>query len=117
VANMMKFLDRSIEEGWNVVGTALSDKAVSMEAVSVNGPTMIVLGNEGHGIRTNVLKRCTQLVKITGAVGGTGAHTDDSADAEILALGDGGVDSLNVSVTGGILLHHVISKVRLAAEK
>ena len=124
VDNMMRFLDASVASGWNVVGTALSNQAVEMGAVAVHGPTILVLGNEGHGLRTNVLRRCTQLVKIMGA----GAVTE--AEAEALpspspaaaaaeagtagaVVGEGGVDSLNVSVTGGILMHHLISSARL----
>ena len=130
VDNMMRFLDASVAAGWNVVGTALSNQAVEMRAVAVQGPTILVLGNEGHGLRTNVLRRCTQLVKIMGA----GAATEAEAEAEAEALpspavtaaaaaaeagtagavvGEGGVDSLNVSVTGGILMHHLISSARL----
>jgi 21S rRNA (GM2251-2'-O)-methyltransferase len=98
--NMMRFLDRSMENGWQVVGTALGDAAVSLEQLPLRQPTVLVLGNEGHGIRTNILRRCTHLVKIPSA--GAGA-----------AAGDGfGVDSLNVSVTGGIMLHHILANGR-----
>jgi 21S rRNA (GM2251-2'-O)-methyltransferase len=100
--NMMRFLDKSMENGWQVVGTALGDAAVSLEQLPLRQPTVLVLGNEGHGIRTNILRRCTHLVKIPSA--GAGA-----------AAGDGfGVDSLNVSVTGGIMLHHILAKGRAA---
>ena len=93
VENMMKFLDKSIENGWQVVGASLDDEAVSVNDIPLDKPTIVVLGNEGHGIRKNVLHRCTHLVKIAGG-------------------GDEGssVDSLNVSVTGGILLHHFMMK-------
>ena len=120
VDNMMDFLDRCKEVGWRVLGTALSPTAVPMETMSVDGPTILVLGNEGHGIRTNILRRCTDVVKIVGANKAPGiaeevAHsiTDTQAESDINRerdLDDGGVDSLNVSVTGGILLHHIITK-------
>jgi tRNA G18 (ribose-2'-O)-methylase SpoU len=58
------------------------------------------LGNEGHGIRTNILKRCTQLVKI-----GSNAVDNDM------------VDSLNVSVTGGIILHHLLASSKAPKKK
>jgi len=77
-----------------VVGTALSDEAVTLSSVPLDKPTIVVLGNEGHGIRTNILNRCTHLVKIGSSGGG---NTED-------------VDSLNVSVTGGIILHHILGK-------
>ena len=70
--------------------------------------TKTLAGNEGHGIRTNILRRCTHLVKIPGGV----------ADPTIADSSGGGadasfsVDSLNVSVTGGILLHHILKNKR-----
>lgn len=65
---------------------------MELEAVPLLRPTILVLGNEGHGVRTNILRRCTHLVKIVG----------------MKSTGDSQVDSLNVSVTGGILLHHIL---------
>jgi len=58
-------------------------------------PTILVLGSEGHGLRTLVAKACTEFVRIPGG----NTQEDD---------GGGGVDSLNVSVTGGILLWHLL---------
>lgn len=55
-------------------------------------PTILVLGSEGHGIRNLVARACTAFVRIPGS---------DDAD---------GVDSLNVSVTGGILLWHLLQQ-------
>lgn len=60
-------------------------------------------GNEGYGLRTNVRRACTSLVRIEmGAV----------APRSKRGAGGGGgaaVDSLNVSVAAGILLHHLIA--------
>lgn len=66
---------------------------MDLDALPLSAPTILVLGNEGHGVRTNILRRCTHLVKIAGMTGG---ETESQ------------VDSLNVSVTGGILLHHIL---------
>lgn len=90
-SNMVKFLDESVKNGWQVVGTALEGNVIKLNDLPLDKPTIVVLGNEGHGIRTNVLMKCTQLVRIGDAV-------TKSSD----------VDSLNVSVTGGIILHHVL---------
>lgn len=87
VDNMMRFLDNSIAEGWHVVGTSLGEGSMLMSEIPKDRPTILVLGNEGHGIRTNVLRKCSHLVRIEGG------QSEDS------------VDSLNVSVTGGIMLH------------
>jgi hypothetical protein len=117
-----------------------------------SAPTIIVLGNEGHGIRTNILRRCTHLVRIGGGSGGaassvyastvsdiasplplasdtvvqpdssvsaaasTSNYDNDSDNAAISSssdsdssLSDPAVDSLNVSVTGAIILHHFLT--------
>jgi 21S rRNA (GM2251-2'-O)-methyltransferase len=89
-SNMMRFLDGSRENGWHVVGTSLGEGTVDIGEAAFDGPTILVLGNEGHGIRTNVLMRCDATVKLAG-----GQASD--------------IDSLNVSVTGGILLHHILA--------
>jgi len=54
--------------------------------------TLLVLGSEGHGLRSLVAKSCTAFVRVPPAAG-------DVVE---------GVDSLNVSVTGGILLWHLL---------
>lgn len=81
-----------------MVGTDLSDKAVPLTQLPLTAPTVLVLGNEGHGIRTNILRRCDHLVKISKIVSTEGVEGTEE-----------GVDSLNVSVSGGILLHHLVS--------
>ena len=95
--NMMKFLDKSKINGWQVVGTALSDDSISMKELNLSKPTILVLGNEGHGVRTNILHRCDSLVKISG---GKGKNVDSNSDD---------IDSLNVSVSGAILLHYILN--------
>eukprot|EP01035_Chromulina_nebulosa_P019244 gene19244-25095_t len=89
--NMMKFLDESAKSGWQIVGTALEGKTTSLVDLPLDKPTIVVLGNEGHGIRTNILNRCEYLLKL---------GSNNRIDTE--------VDSLNVSVTGGIILHHIM---------
>ena len=78
-------------------------------------PTIVVLGNEGHGIRTNILRRCDQLVKIP-YLGTSSRPSASSAAAsenvDEVSVGTSmaaDVDSLNVSVSGGIILHHILS--------
>ncbi len=70
--------------------------------VETNKPTILVLGSEGRGLRTLVGRACTSFVKIPG--GSKIPGEDDGSQA--------GVDSLNVSVTGGILLWHFLSGSR-----
>jgi 21S rRNA (GM2251-2'-O)-methyltransferase len=73
----------------------LDEDTQSLDSVCVDTPTILVLGNEGSGVRGSVLKVCTHLVKVDRATG--------AADNEELS-----VDSLNVSTTGGIVLHHFL---------
>ncbi|KAJ4840010.1 hypothetical protein Tsubulata_035113 [Turnera subulata] len=113
--NMMQFLVSSAENGWRVIGGSVSSKAVPLNDILPGAPTILVLGSEGTGLRPLVERSCTQLVRIPGnipvdvTVGGT-----DDVDAQetnpdwssrefqsFLA-----VESLNVSVAAGVLLHH-----------
>ena len=131
-----------------VVGTDLSPKSISLYDVPRTAPTILVLGNEGHGIRTNILRRCTHLVRLgtttTTTTTATSGATTSSQDAvssgsaaglesnmdnivtlngesnvggEEYAIEHGiedseSVDSLNVSVTGAIILHHFMSQMK-----
>lgn len=129
------------------MGTDLSPKSVSLYDVPLSAPTILVLGNEGHGIRTNILRRCTHLVRIgearrapisstpakhiegefsdvttvrssnTAITSGDSTSGDECGYSESTnmvdeienGVDDGAVDSLNVSVTGAIMLHHILS--------
>jgi tRNA G18 (ribose-2'-O)-methylase SpoU len=77
-----------------IIGTALTKDAISVNDISRDKPVVLVLGSEGQGIRSMVLKQCTQTVKIVG-----GAET---------GFDEQGLDSLNVSVSGGILLYALL---------
>ena len=106
-ANMMRFLKRSRENGWRVVGTAVSERSGPLHELPAGPdtpPTIVVLGNEGYGVRTNVLRECEFLVEVTGAGGG----------AEAESVTPSTVDSLNVSVTGGVMLFHLLAAARFA---
>ena len=74
--------------------------------VQLDTPTVLVLGNEAHGLRTNVRNQCDAFVAITpgGAVTG-GPEMCFFNDAGAL---DGGLDSLNVSTAAAILLHRLM---------
>ncbi|XP_010489124.1 PREDICTED: uncharacterized protein LOC104766854 [Camelina sativa] len=105
--NMMQFLEASAENGWRVVGGSVSPKAVALNEVLPGSPTILVLGNEGTGLRPLVERSCTDLVRISGNMPNDVAVTE-SDDAE----GGGfrsflAVESLNVSVAAGLFLHHL----------
>ena len=71
----------------------------NLHEVEVGKPTVLVLGSEGKGLRKLVARSCSDFVKIPG---GSTVDTDTQA----------GVDSLNVSVSGGIFLFHFCSQKR-----
>ena len=101
-ANMMRFLKRCKENGWRIVGTAVSESSVPLTELPAGPdapPTVVVLGNEGYGVRASVLRECDVLVEVVGS--GGGAADQGTATST--------VDSLNVSVTGGIMLFHLLA--------
>ncbi|PKI50045.1 hypothetical protein CRG98_029545 [Punica granatum] len=105
--NMMKFLTSSAENGWRVLGGSVLSRSVPVDAVAPGPPTILVLGSEGTGLRPLVERSCTQLIRIPGNIPVDVSAGDNDAEAEefrsFLA-----VESLNVSVAAGVLLHHFI---------
>ena len=87
---MHRFLARCAEDGWDVLGAAGEARARDVDDISTVRPTILVMGNEGAGLRTNVRRACTDFVRVPGGVA------------------ESTVDSLNVSVATGILLHALI---------
>lgn len=115
--NMMQFLVSSADNGWRVLGGSVAPKAVPLNEVASGLPTILVLGSEGTGLRPLVERSCTQLIKIPGNIPvdvSAGVQDDDetsesnqkcSAEEFRSFLA---VESLNVSVAAGVLLHHLI---------
>jgi 21S rRNA (GM2251-2'-O)-methyltransferase len=120
-SNLPRTLNNARDDGFRIVGASSS---VPRSSVSDNGeeegdlpplyelqqlpprgagqddkPVLLVLGSEGHGLRTLVAKACSEFVRIP---------SGEAADEE---SSNAGVDSLNVSVTGGILLWHLLHGV------
>ena len=104
--NLPRTLQRFNEDGWRILGAAAAlpndaDENVEiynlqeLTTATTNQPTVLVLGSEGKGLRRLVAKSCTGFVRIPGGITG---NTDDKGSSMA------GVDSLNVSVTGGIML-------------
>ena len=103
--NLAKFITNSSQNGWCIVGTDIKkDKALYLHeytdesAIDVmpvagqNVPALIVLGNEGRGMRQQISKLCDVHLAIGSAM--TDSHCR--------------VDSLNVSAAASILLHDVL---------
>lgn len=89
----LRFFESSAET-WVFVAAHTGSKVVAEKTLEVSdlhrlcdeAPTVLVLGNEGDGIRTNLLHRSDFFVKIPRAA-------------------ESAVDSLNVSVSAGILIN------------
>ncbi|KAK9728629.1 hypothetical protein K7432_000905 [Basidiobolus ranarum] len=95
VKNMMRFLRESQENGWTVIGASAEKSSDGRQAIDpvamseINSPRILVMGNEGFGLRSLVSESCQIHVSIP------------STNPTIAPF----LDSLNVSVATGILLH------------
>ena len=65
-------------------------------------PSILVVGNEGRGLRAVVRRACQDILRIDSMV----AAEDQFAPV--------GVESLNVSVATGILLHQLLQPTKMA---
>ncbi|GAN05412.1 RNA methyltransferase, TrmH family [Mucor ambiguus] len=93
--NLVKLLKESHANGWEIIGAA-GDASPSMNLSQFREntrqkPVILVLGNEGTGLRTNVKNGCNAFVSIPSAI------DKDTAF-------NGSVDSLNVGVAAGVLI-------------
>jgi 23S rRNA (guanosine2251-2'-O)-methyltransferase len=86
VSNLVRRLEWLKRQGLWIVGAA-GDADVAWSAADLAGPTVLVLGGEGKGLRELTRKTCDQLVCIP-------MH--------------GTVSSLNVSVATGVLLFEAV---------
>lgn len=109
---LLFFLSKnSKENGWQIIGAAgrdakdasgannyqsLSSLNTAESLINVNQPRILVLGNEGTGLRRNVQAACDSLLGIDRL------QQDDRP---------GSVDSLNVGVATGILISHLKNKI------
>ncbi|XP_061666241.1 rRNA methyltransferase 1, mitochondrial isoform X6 [Syngnathoides biaculeatus] len=88
--------------GWRVVGTVAAEVRQSGLPVTpcsdfrMTTPTLLLIGGEGDGLSQKLLNLCQMLVTIP-------------AGRQLLP----GVESLNVSVATGILLHSLLASARL----
>jgi len=86
VTNLTRTLDKLQQQGCWVVGTD-GEADQTIYELDLTGPTVIVMGAEGDGMRQLTRKQCDFLAKLPMA---------------------GGVESLNVSVATGICLFEAV---------
>eukprot|EP00884_Botryococcus_braunii_P015328 jgi/Botrbrau1/2479/Bobra.0226s0037.1 len=101
--NLPRTLTQAASAGWEVLGACTAEGAVNVVSYKRRGPAILVLGNEGTGLRTTVKEVCTALVKVEG-------RRQSPGTVSTWQLPNQGVDSLNVSVATGILLHHLLQQ-------
>uniref|UniRef100_A0A3B3XUQ1 rRNA methyltransferase 1, mitochondrial n=1 Tax=Poecilia mexicana TaxID=48701 RepID=A0A3B3XUQ1_9TELE len=99
-------LRTKVKQGWQVVGTVGADPEASRIPVTpcsdfqVTRPTMLLVGSEGEGLSGKLLSVCQTLLTIP-------------AGRDLAP----GIESLNVSVATGIMLHSLLTKSRCLSQK
>lgn len=83
VMNLSRALDEAKDAGFQIYGAATVEGSIDAFTTPLHTPALLVLGNEDHGIRPQVAKRCHRMIHIP-------------------MLRD--FDSLNVAQAGGILI-------------
>ena len=84
ITNLTRFIQEKKSEGYWIIGLA-EESNLSVSKLERDKPLILVLGNEGHGIRPLIRKQCDWLVSING---------------------NPEVSSLNVSSAAAIALNH-----------
>ena len=95
VGNLLRTLDALRERGIRVWGAA-AERGEPLAAADLRGPTALVVGGEGRGMREAVARRCDALVQIPQR---------------------GKVASLNASVAGAILLYEAMRQRTAGPER
>jgi tRNA G18 (ribose-2'-O)-methylase SpoU len=103
---------RSGKSAKSVISSSNSSQTQSEGGQPYNQPpVIIVLGNEGFGIRTNILNRCDVLIRIEDKTTLNGVTSTNSSNSTGNALEN--VESLNVSVSCGIMLYYFLYQIRM----
>jgi 21S rRNA (GM2251-2'-O)-methyltransferase len=94
--NLKQLLAVSIEDKYHILGAMSSENPhkiqIPSHELTLRSPTILVLGSENRGIRPSIQQLCQSFTKIPGS----------TIDLKLL-------DSLNVNVAAGILLHQLKS--------
>lgn len=64
VANLSKYLELAMENGWHIYGTGLDETGQNLYLGKFEQPMILVLGNEEKGLRPGVVKRCKSILFI-----------------------------------------------------
>lgn len=88
VGNLSESLQRLKKEGYTVVGAAGECDSIPFGEIPLTDHMVLVMGNEGQGLRNLTRKRCDDLVRIPGS---------------------DRVESLNVSAAAAILIQYFVN--------
>jgi len=88
VGNLSETLQQLKKEGFSVAGAAGEEDSIPFADMPLTPLMVLVMGNEGQGLRNLTRKRCDCLIRIPGS------------DM---------VESLNVSAAAAILIQHLVS--------
>ena len=86
VTNLVNAIDKLKDSGYWIVGTDMDGEDYTK--IDYNAPICLIIGNEGHGISKIVTDNCDYIAKIPMV---------------------GKINSLNASVSCGILLSRIVS--------
>ncbi|MEN3008694.1 23S rRNA (guanosine(2251)-2'-O)-methyltransferase RlmB [Pseudothermotoga sp.] len=89
VTNLARTIEKLKQEGFWVYGADMSGKSVYEE--DFQSPVVVVFGNEGEGLSRLIREKCDELIAVP-------MYSD--------------IDSLNVSVSAGIVLFEIARKIR-----
>jgi 23S rRNA (guanosine2251-2'-O)-methyltransferase len=89
VGNLSESLIQLKKEAFEVFG-ASSDDSIDYREVNIPGRSILIMGNEGQGLRNLTQKRCDQLIHISGSQS---------------------TESLNVSAASAILIQHFTQSI------
>ena len=93
-------------KGWDVVAASGEADSTPCQEFELTAPTLLVMGSEGYGLRKTVRNACSRSIRVDRGM-------DRSRTSSYLAApGMMDVESLNVSVATGILLHTLLHSKR-----
>jgi 23S rRNA (guanosine2251-2'-O)-methyltransferase len=88
VGNLSESLQRLKREGFTIAGAAGDGEAIPFHEMPLTERMVLVMGNEGQGLRNLTRRRCDFLIRIPG---------------------NETVESLNVSAAAAVLIHHLVT--------
>ena len=103
----VRLIEAAKAQGWRVVGLSAEEaggrrRVRDCRDFHPSGATLLVVGNEGRGLRTLVKQSCDELLSIRGGSGGGTSENDEANDSLL--------DSLNVSTAVAVALYQCSSK-------